>query len=262
MQYINMKNGFGLKYIPADVRADYTPWFDDYGKYLTRLEEGDNLLLSGEPGAGKSHIVEDIRESTAKELGKDCLQIALHINGSNPRGRKTTLQLIEVLKANKGILVVDNADYVVYTGGNKKRRRSMPRTLDYINFIQKIVSGLLNSDARIFATCHTPEWRENHSRLTSPESIFNDTYPDSFLSKVNFNGSMSLENVIRILQRRGLEPPEAERLGEIMQGLGSLTFRNAFHIDLSNVQNADPANVTLAIEAVQNVKNIKIVGGL
>ena len=262
MKYVNMKNGYGLKYIPADTKSDSTPWFDDYDKYLTQLAQGNNLLLSGEPGAGKTHIAEDVREGASRELGKACLQIAMHINGSNPKGQETTLQLIEELKAERGILVVDNADYIVYTGGNNKSRRSMPRVLGYIDFIQEIVSDLLRSETRIFATCHTQEWRDNHSRLESPESVFNDTYPDSFFSRIPFSGSMNLENVIRILQRRGLEQPEAERLGKIMEDLGSLSFRNAFHIDLNSVQNADPENMTLAIEAVQEVKNIKIAGGL
>jgi len=257
--YHNNRNGYGITYGNSlDTHAEaYVPWFDDYETIVEAMQNAP-MLLSGEPGAGKSHIAEDIIVASRKS-GKESLQIWCHINGSSTKGREMTERLIgQLLEARSdGVLVLDNIDHAVYTGGNRKNKRSNHKALEYGKFLGEVMQEATSNDVQILATGHTPQWRQNHSRLEGVESVFRDMLPDT-MQEIQFTGVMSEDNVQRILEQRGIDREFATMITRRLRTLGELSFRNAYHIT--------PVGVTQeaideAVKDVSAVKNEKLHGG-
>ena len=259
MIYSNKLNGYGLLYGQGqnDCDAQYVPWFDDRTDYVSALEE-TGLLLSGEPGAGKSHIAEDVLQDSLR-FGKDCLQIICHINGSSEKGRSETQKLVTQLAQAKenGALVLDNADYVVYTGGRRKKI-SNAKSARYRSFLRNVIETSYDAGTHIFATSHTAMWRQNHSSIPETEDAFYGIFPRGAVVEKEFTGSMTASNVYRILCLRGVESTKAQQITNVLQSLGSLSFRNAYHIE---TQETTPEAVAEAVHKVDDIKNQKIIGG-
>jgi hypothetical protein len=260
MHYFNKLNGFGLTYgssLDENV-SSFSPWFDDYETYVNTMVDAPAVLLSGEPGAGKSHIAEDVVQAS-RMVGKECLQIWCHINGSSIKGRSKTEELLARLiqARSEGVLVLDNLDYAVYTGGNRKNKRSISKALAYKDFLKNVVGQAVESDVNVLATGHTPQWRAYHSRIPQAEDEFNSILPAA-THHITFTGVMTEENVRRILVQRNILPADAATIAQRMHALGRLTFRNAYHID---PQDTTPAAIDTALQTVEEIKNQKLHGG-
>lgn len=260
MYYNNRSNGFGLTYGNSleGGATNFVPWFDSYKAYIRTMEDESAVLLSGEPGAGKSHITEDV-VMASRAMGRDCLQVWCHINGSSKKGRTKTEELLaELLQArSEGVLVLDNVDYAVYTGGNRKYKRSNSTALAYRDFLKEVIAQTVDSEVSVFATGHTKDWRYNHSRIPDVEAEFMHMLPAD-ICHITFSGAMTEDNVRRILEQRDYPPEEAANIASALHSLGQLSFRNAFHI---RPLDTSEASIVSALQAVEDVKNQKMHGG-
>lgn len=253
----NKLNEFGLKFGEGldDYSSEYKPWFFDYSKYQGALANSSGILLSGEPGAGKSHIVDDVFNGA---LGKDknCLLIRCHINGSSRKGRDYTTTLIEqLIESGNGLLILDNVDFSIYTGS--RNNRSKAKVKEYGQFLKQVIDLSMSQSLSMFATCHNKEWRNSHSSIAEHEKWFTDLLPSYYFNKEFFDGNISLLNAVDILVRKGYALDKSTQIAQSLQDLGGLSFRNAYHMD---AHSPDISDVRVALDQIETTKQQKIAG--
>lgn len=235
----------------------YEPWFDYADDLVKLVGEVGSVAVYGGPGAGKSHITEDILVSSYHS-GKPTLMVACHVNANHPKGREFTDEAIKTAADIGAIVIFDNLDYAVYTGG-KFRRRSNTKALEEVRVQESRVSLLCEHGANVMATLHTSEWRRNHSGLPEEEiQRFEQFVKNNFKVQLEFTGELGRPNAKRILLRRGASQAEAQTLVEELDRLSALTFRNTFHIDIGAAL-SDGAEV--AIRRVSELQQQKLIGG-
>ncbi len=254
------RNGFGLQY---GVRFDEEPlinsfWFDYADDYLEHLTSVGPMVIGGEPGAGKSHIANDILVA-AHDANKAFLMIACHINGGNLKGRDQTIESLQTAQelGDEAVVVFDNFDFAVYTGA-VKRRKSNAKVAEYCDFVTTAAQQCADAGCGVLATTHTDEWRKNHS--DAPVEVFDKFHctVDKLKGFQEFFGNISVDNAIRILIGRGLSPEDANFIALELEKQGGLYFRQAYHIDPNKVARN---GIIDAMQDVVDLKNKKIAGG-
>lgn len=254
------QNGFGLRY---GLRFDeasvaYEPWFDNYEDYADDAFKEGAVVLAGEPGAGKSHITEDVLLGTYN-LGRPVCMVSCHINSGNRIGRQATQETFQAAAdmASDCLVIIDNLDYLVYTGAVRRRRTNASVT-EYAAFMTSEVARLQEMGCAILATIHTQEWRENHSQ--APSAIW-AAYGETVASlggEVTFTGVITEENAARLLRLRGIDTLTAADIARELKEADALYFRQAHHISPQTYQEG---GIQAAITEVDEFKKRKITGG-
>jgi hypothetical protein len=255
------KNGFGLRYgVAFGGEPDlHEPWFDDHKDLIEDVFTTGAVVLSGEPGAGKSHITQDVFYG-AYSAGKAVCMVSCHVNAGSVIGRTVTQETFDTA-ADIGedcLVVADNLDYLVYTGA-VKRRRTDAKVVKYAEFMTDNLLRLRESGCAIFATVHTDLWRDNHSSAPGSVRAQYDTLVGLLGGESIFAGDVSQANATRLLCRRGTEPMVAAAIAADLAKIGALQFRQANHISVETYQKFGIQRATASVEAV---KQHKIAGGM
>lgn len=254
------KNGFGLTYgqrMPEEL-IDQEVWFDNTPTEFQKLLHQQAIVYMGEPGAGKSHISEDIiNTGLANDMA--CLMIACHINGNNLKGRDATVSALEDARLAKAetIVVFDNFDFAVYTGGARKRKTNQ-QVEEYCNFITTAALNCLDAGCHVLATTHDSAYRNNHS--DAKQSVidrFNNCI-EVMGGSTEFTGNITKENAIRILVNRGIDHNLADMIAGELEFNEALCFRQVYHID---PELFIKEGTTSAIAVIDKLKQDKISGG-
>lgn len=254
------ENGFGIQYGARfdECTIPYEPWFDDRQQYLDRASNNGAVVLGGEPGAGKSHITADVFRE-AYDQGMYVCMISCHINAGGQAGRAQTHEILETAEdvGSECLVVIDNLDFMVYTGG-LKRRRTNARVGEYATFLTEKVYAIEEAGCAVFATVHSDEWRNNHSQ--APEDI-RSTY-DQLVAQlggeIEFTGEISLQNAERLLRNRGIPAELTSAIAQDLLHEGKLCFRQAHHLSLETYI---AEGISAACEEVDTLKAHKIQGG-
>lgn len=254
------RNGYGLQYgsrFPGKSET-YNPWFDNAGHQFATLMEDRSQVLGGEPGAGKSHIAEDVFNA-AYSAGMMSCMVACHINRGGMAGRSNTEEVLATARDAGGdcVVVVDNLDYMIYTGSGKKRATAN-RVNEYADFISGALQECKDADCLVMATTHSDEWRVNHSQ--APENAW-EKYTSLVTALggiVDFPGTITEVNAERILLRRNIVPHLANVIARDLSDADALLFRQAHHIDPVLYEEE---GIGVAIAAVDYLKDQKIHGG-
>lgn len=260
MEYEIRKNGFGLSYgLLADdeVAGYYQPWFHNWQEQVSGLSTSGSLVLGGAPGAGKSHITQDAYAGAYAE-GRPVVMLSCHVNSGSTVGREFTETLLADLATSEGpLLVLDNLDFMVYTGG-AKRRRSDKKTGEYAEFVDRSVRRLRDVGCRVLTTVHSELWRQNHS--AAPQGIW-DIYEQLVVDlggEKIFRGEIDMYNAADILLRRGIPFNIARDIAEALEDHSRLVFRQAHHI---NPDTFIEEGIVAAIKEVNELRDRKIAGG-
>lgn len=260
MEFEIRKNGLGVSYgLLADdeIAPDYQPWFYDWQQQVSGLSSFGSLVLGGAPGAGKSHITQDVYRGVYAE-GSPVAMLSCHINSGSLVGRDFTETLLGDLATTDGsLLVLDNLDFMVYTGG-AKRRRSDKKVGDYAEFIDSSVRKLRDVGCRVLTTVHSELWRQNHSAASQGIwDIYEQLVADLGGERM-FRGEIDIYNAVDILLRRGIAFNIARDISEALEDRGRLVFRQAHHI---NPETFIELGIDAAIKDVNDLRDKKIEGG-
>lgn len=254
------QNGYGLEYGAcfSGEQDDYNPWFDDANQQFSKLMETHSQVMSGEPGAGKSHITTDLFRAAYSGGMMSCM-LACHINSGSMAGRQTTQEMLTTAKeaGEECLVVVDNLDFMIYSGSRKKRR-SDAKLAEYADFVGGALLDCLDADCTVLATVHSDEWRARHSR--APETLWQryQKVVTSLGGEQPFAGTITSTNAERLLLRRNIEPELAASITGELTRVGALLFRQAHHISPSIFTEQ---GIEAAVEAVDKFKDQKIAGG-
>ena len=254
------KNGFGLTYgqrMPEEL-IDQEVWFDNAPTEFQKLLDQQAIVYMGEPGAGKSHISQDIFNlGLANDMA--CLMVACHINSNNLRGREATASSLNDARSAKqeAIVMFDNFDFAVYTG-SVRRRKTNRQVQEYCEFVTASVLDCLDAGCHVLATTHDDGYRSNHSAANqSTFDMFNDCI-EELGGSTEFTGNLTKENAIRILVNRGIDLNLADIIAGELELNEALCFRQAYHI---NPELFIKEGATSAIAVVDKLKQDKISGG-
>lgn len=245
------RNGYGLRYghNPNGHDQVYTPWFD-YSPDLAP-ESGDCLVLGGEPGAGKSHITEDIFQIGYGQ-GKEVVFLSTHINSGSRKGAEKTAEVLKAAtdRGEEALLVLDNFDFLIYSGG-KKKRRTQTELREYFGRMSTQILSSRDSGCSIAATVHSKEWLVNHTKWTPPELIGEfGIILTEFGGIRPFTGEISMSNATDLLVRRGISVASAEDIARNLYENNGLCFRQAHHIDPAIIE-------AKGVEAAMNIVDAK-----
>lgn len=251
----NRKNGFGYyMYLPAETQSfsEAIPElekraFTELPEILEQLKESHRVLLGGEPGSGKSHLI--------SYLLVDCITnsvpvfaLNVHINGGSRSGIDNIMPEIEQFRAKSkeakgGLLILDNIDFVGYKG----RSRGHGESVDYAKAFQPFIDSLFDDDnVYILATSHDEAWREGRwtwsdERIDMPARAVLDTFP----VKLDFEGKMALSGLLEVIMKREFEYEQKEgrsnkaSLGDAtkvmleLQSMNRANFFHANHLDIN-----------------------------
>lgn len=255
------QNGYGLRYgaqFNDAAPPAYEPWFDDSGRYVGEVVSSGSMVLSGEPGAGKSHITQDVLRGSY-DIGKAVCMVSCHINSGSSLGRDFTQETFRTAAdiGSDCLVVVDNLDYLVYTGA-VKRRRTNSKVEQFAEFMLGEIAHMRDSGCAIFATTHTQLWRENHS--DAPIHVWKayEAAVDALGGERTFTGAISKDNAQRLLKMRGIDQIAAAAVAEDLHSVGGLFFRQAHHLSIDTYNDK---GIIAAVAEVESLKQQKIDGG-
>lgn len=182
----------------------------------TALEEGSVFVL-GEPGSGKSHLVDDLTMAcVANDVPYATLRV--HINGGKAEGPANARKMFDRFRGLLGddpgaraLVVIDNVDYLGYKG-----HRSGGRTRRYAAEMDTLLTELV-SDPRLVmvGTGHDDEWREGRWRWNDDAINSHAQHAvELFRSQVVFEGHLSLLGLMDLVRERA----QAAGNGEVSKG--------------------------------------------
>lgn len=252
------RNGYGYwMYTPESPVsfAEALPELRNYGGFtelpaiIDAVDKARRILLIGEPGSGKSHLVRDLQVDCAiNSVPAFCLTV--HINGGKKDGVQNIKPQLEEFrtktKASGGLLILDNIDYIGYKGGS----RNFGKAEAYAREFQPLIADLITDESLyILATAHDEPWREGrwawrNELIDGPARATLEAFP----SKLTFEGKMALEGLAQILLSRkpGTEADDEavnNRIDKVSIGdatkvmlelskLGRANFFHANHLEL------------------------------
>lgn len=236
----NFSNGHGYAYaVPMETTAftgnGLESAFCEMPEIVDDATTHGSVLIEGEPGAGKSHIIQ--------ELGGYCLannvpflQIAVHINAGTVTHASETVGLLQEFRntasESPAVCLIDNVDFAGFRNANRKTGKA-------ITYAEAVVPELIRTvqDPNIttFGTAHSPEWRdrrwrwpaESEPRVIPPARQF----MEAFGSTRRFEGIMTLDVLERLLRQRDIEATKALKIALALGSMGAGKFVYARHID-------------------------------
>jgi hypothetical protein len=254
------QNGFGLRYGAAFECPLPTGnlWFDTAPQMFNEIAADQPLVLGGEPGAGKSHIADDILK-TSYASGLGCFMLSCLINCNNLKGRAETEATFATAQdlGQDCMIVLDNLDFTIYTGG-LRRRRSNRVAAEYCDYISSATLRSLDAGCRILATVHSDEWRDNHSDALPKTKTAYGALVQALGGEKQFTGAMSYDNAVRIIGNRGIDPSTTIAIADALRDNDGLNFRNARHIDPGTFASQ---GASAALHSVRETMLRKIAGG-
>jgi hypothetical protein len=260
----NPRNGNGYwAFVPEEPSsfADHVELMGADGEFLETKEvldtafENGSVLVRGEPGAGKSHLVREIQTlAVANNVPVFCL--TTHISAGKATGIENAREPFAAFSEavgedGEGVVILDNIDYLGYRGTSRTRGASTK----FANAASEFMDELL-ADGRfaVVGTAHNDEWREAHWKWDDP--AIDDKAKevlDKFDSEVVFEGKMSLMGLVHVIMgkngknvaaanaaaaERGEDPAvrpiniaQAARVVRGLRGTGRANFFHANHLD-------------------------------
>lgn len=173
---------------------DRTTFKDVPDIITTALEEG-SVFVQGEPGSGKSHLVDDLTMACAAN-NVPYATLTMHINGGKADGPANAREMFDRFRellgdtpGRRALVVIDNVDYLAYKG-----HRSGGRARQYAGEMDELLTELV-SDPRLVmvGTGHDDAWREG--RWGWNDEVINSHAQHAielFGSRVVFEGRLSL----------------------------------------------------------------------
>jgi hypothetical protein len=248
------RNGHGVwMYLPKNPvpLAEGLPQVGEFGGFteLPQIVHGlatdRTVLVEGPPGSGKSHLVEDVLQSSIVH-DVPVFALSMHINGGLGEGPELVKPQLEKFRdattETGGLVILDNVDYVGYRGGGRNRRRS--RATDYAKQVAPFALDLLkDTKLAVMGTAHDAAWREGQWTWID-EAIDKPAHEilEGFNSRMVFEGNMALRSLAYLIRERDAErhidpaskaisTGEAALVMRKLHGLGRANFFHARHLD-------------------------------
>ena len=220
--------------------------FSEVPKIVGGLHTAVNnaLLVSGEPGSGKSHLRDDITMAKAAMHNVPYLMASLHINGGRKNGYESIRRQITKLRKDGGenpLIVFDNIDYAGYKG--KSRTRSSAQA--YAQGMSRIVEEVVENDAfTVLGLAHDEEWRRGKWTWDDPE-VDRPAYDilHNFVNGYRFQGDLTDQGLAEVARIRGLGSDFIDTLAKD----GMQNFFCARHLDF-HLYEQNPEAALLAIQ--------------
>lgn len=254
MPVYNNKDGYGYwMNTPEGAQSfkDALPQLRNYGQFtelpivVDELYQHKNLMLVGEPGAGKTHLVRDLQLATLiNKVPAFCL--SLHINAGKARaiGIENILPQIQAFtkqskEAGMGLMILENIDFLAYKG----KSRTLAGSLDYARRFKPILEEMVKDEnIAVLGVAHDDLWREG--RWTWQNEEINDiaqSVLSEFDNRLAFEGRMALEGLANVIFSRnmattaedpGISLGQATKLIQELDNIGQADFFHARHLDI------------------------------
>lgn len=266
----NVRNGIGAIYETGpsdDLDNEHILFNDEAVEFVDIANTEGNCLVEGIPGAGKTHLVNDIRRAIW-QTGRPALTLKAHISGGSKKGGENANYMMDVFAerhGSEGIIVIDNVDYFGYSGG--KNKRSYPMAEAQLIAANKIIELTTDDSAPgVIGLAHTEEWRQAHWQYSSRRGVDNDevtpvahTIIKSFTERRQFNGTIDEDTAVAILQEKFPET-ETGTIDRTIKMLGKITnklyFRHVNHLPIATGCETD---IRQAIDEI-NINTVQMMG--
>lgn len=252
--YENRQNGHGIDYfVPSQARQitrevmtdlDGTT-FLEVPEVMRSLVGSKSVLIEGEPGSGKSHLVEDLKMVCATN-GVPYFSLALHINGgkrAGPQIARESLAEFKSLLAQRDptatpIVILDNVDYLGYRGSSRSRTRTDEFAREMAGLINELMA---DESLLVLGSAHDDDWREGRWAWGGEINAVSQHVVESFAARLSFEGSLSLMGLIDVVRNRHPDyvGGRAIRLVRLLKTMGLASYFYAKHTDLDSLE-ADP----------------------
>lgn len=238
------KNGHGVQWTLPENATSFGQSFEIHesdvfpeANYVSRkvLRAKDySLLVQGEPGSGKSHLVQDIMWACADANNAPALTISLHIAGGHQQGGSNIRQYVEEfsrrLNGKRGLVIFDNLDFLGYKGSNRR----LGRTREFAQQTADLVGAVVSEDnLAVLGIIHDKEWR--HGRWTWDDTEINH-HANRALNAFSeppyhFKGRLSTDGLVKTMEMSGHSRQVAEKfVGQLVLD-GKADFFHARHVD-------------------------------
>lgn len=194
------------------------------------------LLVQGEPGSGKSHLVDDLVLAIGAANNAPAMALSLHIIGGSALGLENARSHLDNFLRRTGdkksLVVLDNLDYLGYKGSRRlNRARELARGFD------DIVGALLENPRLItIGTVHDPEWRQNQWQWEDAELNTHATHAIEAIGgkPYQFKGALSVSGLVEVVTETW--PTISEEAAE--SHIGKLALNE--HADFFHARHVDP----------------------
>ncbi len=182
-----------------------TPMFAEASTIGRVAAEGPGpLLVEGEPGAGKSHLIDDLTITHGVEANTAFALLKLHINGANKEGIRHFREATDAFRGhdNKKLVVIDNVDYIGYKG---HRRQAL--VTEHSQQALEVMSELAaDPSVTLIGIAHDDEWREGNWRWPKEHAIsgFAQEALRLFTNRHSFQGHLTEDGLADIVAQRQL----------------------------------------------------------
>lgn len=245
-----------VEQLESDMLFPYAPYFFD----VASDNPGSNVLIQGGPGAGKSHLAQDLLRS-AVAFGRPMAVLKLHITCGKRFALEQTADQVEQFVAENvqdaPIVLLDNVDYFGYG-----RSRNLAVSQDSIQYIGGVAKACMDDPKiSVIGLAHTPLWRDTHWSKSRPEI----TEPaqeilDAMGEPTEFEGELDCASAWRYYRRTGMDAARALVLVKHLEVINETqVFRQVQHLPrfLNRVSRPTVGSVKSAIERINQETRIR-----
>lgn len=242
--YENKANGYGIKYHVSDKQAADTAEIQSIFEEATNISETlfdqEAVLLEGNPGAGKTEILDSLFENY-RSLNHDVFYLKVHINAGKSNGGDNLSSLFDDFNSLKNpnkkcIFLSDNCDFLGYKG-HRSRISAERYSQHFLSFLKNVIG---RPDSLTLGTSHTEEWRTAHWSWENNSSIQKNAKEtlEIFRKKIDFFGKISINSMEQELVNRGCDPDNSKKIARMLSEKNNLDHWHAklfdFNLDFSN----------------------------